>query len=91
MYIIVHNQMSQNAARTNSADTPKAGMIAGPPTASQTAQPAYQKVTKTVTAGGPQGRGVLGLRLRYRVAKKRPVDSSSKLTVASNKFKGIAP
>ena len=35
MYIIVHNQMSQNAARTNIADTAKAGMIAGPHTASQ--------------------------------------------------------
>ena len=33
--------MSQNAARTNSADTPKAGMIAGPHTTSQTAQSAY--------------------------------------------------
>ena len=35
MYISVHNQMSQNAARTNIADTPKAGMIVGPHTASQ--------------------------------------------------------
>ena len=33
--------MSQNAARTNNTDTPKAGMIAGPHTASQTAQPVY--------------------------------------------------
>ena len=33
--------MSQNAAKTNTTGQTKAGMIAGPHTASQTAQPAY--------------------------------------------------
>ena len=37
-----HNEMSQNAARINTTRQTKVGMIVGPHTASQKAQPAYQ-------------------------------------------------
>ena len=37
--------MLQNAAKTNTTKQTKDGMIAGPHTASQTAQPAYHHIT----------------------------------------------
>ena len=42
--------MSQNAAKTNTTGQTKVGMIAGPHTASQTAQPVYHHSPLTKSA-----------------------------------------